>query len=112
VGTGFVIGTRVASGAEEINGTVAGLGVPLLVLGGTFFPADMLPPALHAAAQFNPVFHMNQAFKTVALEPAGIAETWPNELLLAVFTVVAMWMGARAWDRMLRVEQRAEEVGT
>lgn len=105
VGAGFVIGTRVASGAEEINGTVAGLGVPLLVLGGTFFSADMLPPVLHGAAQLNPVFHMNQAFKTVALGGAGIGETWPSELLLGLFTVGAMWMGARAYNRMLRVEQ-------
>jgi ABC-2 type transport system permease protein len=107
VGVGFIIGTRYASGAEEINGTLAGVGVPLLVLGGTFFSADMLPPALYAVAQLNPVFHMNQAFKAVALGDAGVGEVWPSVLLLFVFTACAVWMGARAYNRMLRVEQRS-----
>ncbi|MFC1661521.1 ABC transporter permease [Gemmatimonadota bacterium] len=105
VGVGFIIGTRYASGAEEINGTVAGVGVPLLVLGGTFFPADMMPPALYAAAQLNPVFHMNLAFKAMARGEAGMAEVWPSLILLCVFTVCAVWMGSRAYNRMLRAEQ-------
>jgi ABC-2 type transport system permease protein len=105
VGVGFIIGTRYASGAEEINGTVAGVGVPLLVLGGTFFPADMLPPSLYAAAQLNPIFHMNRAFTAVARGEAGIGEVWPNVLLLVGFTAFAVWMGGRAYNRMLRVEQ-------
>lgn len=105
VGVGFIIGTRYASGAEEINGTVAGVGVPLLVLGGTFFPADELPPALYAAAQLDPVFHMNQAFKAVARGGARMGEVWPSVLVLCLFTVFAVWMGARAYNHMLRVEQ-------
>lgn len=107
VGVGFILGTRYASGAEEINGTVAGVGVPLLVLGGTFFPADTLPPPLYAVTQLNPVFHMNQAFRAVAREHVGMGEVWPSVLLLSAFTVGAVWIGSRAYNRMLRVEQRS-----
>jgi len=107
VGAGFIIGTRFASGAEEINGTVAGVGVPLLVLGGTFFPAETLPPALHVVAQLDPVYHMNRAFRAVAAGDGGIAHVGSSVLLLCGFTVFALWLGARAWNRMLRVEPGA-----
>jgi ABC-2 type transport system permease protein len=107
VGSGFIIGTHYASGADEINGTVAGIGVPLLVLGGTFFSVDLLPPSIYALAHLNPIFHMNQAFRSLAMDAAPLGEAWPNLAFLGVFTVGAVWMGARAYDRMLRVEREA-----
>ena len=107
VGSGFIIGTRYATGADEINGTVAGIGVPLLVLGGTFFSVDRLPGAVYAAAHLNPIFHMNQAFRSLASGAATLSDVWPNLAFLGAFTVVAVWTGARAFDRMLRVERES-----
>lgn len=104
VGVGFLIGARYASGAEEVNGTVAGVGVPLLVLGGTFFSPDALPPAVYAAAWLNPVFHMNQAFTGVARSDVGLSEAFPNVVILALFAVASVWLGSRAYARMLSVE--------
>jgi ABC-2 type transport system permease protein len=109
VGVGFIIGTRFASGAEEINGTVAGVGVPLLVLGGTFFSADALPPLVYAAAWLNPVFHMNQAFTGVARSQVGMGDVWPSVVLLGVFAVGSVWLGARSYNRMLTVSAAREE---
>jgi len=106
VSAGFVIGTRFASGTEEINGTVAGIGVPLLVLGGTFFPADDLPSALFTATQLNPVFHMNQAFTAVARGDAGIWEVRASLLLLVGFMAFAVWIGSRAFNRMLLTQAK------
>jgi len=105
VGAGFIIGMRWASGTEEINGTVAGIGVPLLVLGGTFFPTDMLPSALYAATQFNPVYHMNEAFRAVVRGEAGVWDVWPSLLVLGAFAVLAVLSGGRAWDRSVRAER-------
>lgn len=107
VGMGFVIGARFASNAEEINGTVAGVGVPLLVLGGTFFSAEALPPVLYALDWLNPVFHMNQAFTGVARSRVGMSEVWPSVVVLGLFAVGSVWMGSRAYRRMLRVEHGA-----
>jgi ABC-2 type transport system permease protein len=104
VSAGFVIGARFASGTEDINGTVAGIGVPLLVLGGTFFPVDSLPPALYTATQLNPVFHMNRAFTAVARGDMGMMEAWPNVVLLVLFAACAAWMGGRAFNRALMAE--------
>ena len=95
VGAGFVIGTRYASGTEEVNGMVAGVGVPLLVLGGTFFSTDLLPPVLLGVARLNPVFHMNRAFTAVARGQAGISDAWPSILALGAFTAAAVWVAGR-----------------
>lgn len=95
VGAGFIIGTRYASGTEEINGMVAGIGVPLLVLGGTFFSTDLLPPVLMDIARLNPVFHMNRAVTAVARGQTGIGEAWPSVVALCVFTVAAAVVAGR-----------------
>lgn len=104
VGVGFIIGTRCAARSEEINGTVAGIGVPLLVIGGTFFSAEAMPPALRTIALLDPVFHMNQAFRAVAAGKT-LGAVWPSVLILCLFTVPAVWLGGRAFNRMLRVER-------
>jgi ABC-2 type transport system permease protein len=95
VGAGFLIGTRYASGTEEINGMVAGIGVPLLVLGGTFFPTDLLPSVLVGIAHLDPVFHMNRAFTAVARGQTGIIDAWPSLLALGAFTVTTAWVAGR-----------------
>lgn len=66
VGAGFFFGARFTKRTEDVNGPVAAFGVPLLVLGGTFFPVSILPPYLLALAYLDPIFHMNQAMKGVS----------------------------------------------
>jgi len=107
VGVGLYIGGAVARTTEDVNGVVAGIGVPLLVLGGTFFSADELPPALHTLAQLDPILHMNEALKAVAREGAGLAEIWASLLLLGILAAVAMIVGARSYNRMLNAERSA-----
>ena len=62
---GFYFGARFAKRTEDVNGPVAAFGVPLLVLGGTFFPISILPPYLLALVYIDPIFHMNQALKNI-----------------------------------------------
>lgn len=99
-GLGVFFGARVARSAEDVNGAVAGIGVPLLVLGGTFFPTDDLPPVLHALAQLDPVFHMNEAFKGIA-SGGGIDSQWTSIGLLIVLALGSMVLGARSYNTML-----------
>jgi ABC-2 type transport system permease protein len=105
VGIGFLVAGSVARSAEDVNGAVAGIGVPLLVLGGTFFPSDDLPGALHTLAQANPIHHMNAAFRAVAIDGTRVADLAGNVSLLAALAVAAMLLGARAYRRMLHVER-------
>ncbi len=107
VGLGFFFGARFARRTEDVNGPVAGFGVPLLVLGGTFFPVSLLPPSLLALAQADPVYHMNQALKGVWAEGRTLAEVQPHVAFLAAFAALALWLGARAYRAMLEQERRA-----
>jgi ABC-2 type transport system permease protein len=106
VGLGFLLGTLWARRPEDVTGPVAAFGVPLLVLGGTFFSPSILPPLLFQITQFNPIFHMNQALKAVAAEGATAAQVEVHLWALTAFALVSMAGGATAYRRMLRAEQR------
>jgi ABC-2 type transport system permease protein len=102
---GFFLGARFAGSTEDINGPVAAIGVPLLVLGGTFFPTDLLPPFLYVLAQADPIFHMNTALKVVAGGEGGLREVAVNVGALVAFAAAAIVLGARSYHKMLRQEQ-------
>jgi ABC-2 type transport system permease protein len=104
-GAGFLLGARLALSTEDVNGAVAGVGVPLLVLGGTFFGTDLLPPFLHVLAQANPIFHMNEALKAVARDGSGFPEVATHVLALGGFALVAVFLGARSYRTMLDRER-------
>ncbi len=106
-GMGFLFGSRFAKSTEEVNGPVAAIGVPLLVLGGTFFPTTMLPPFLLKLAQVNPIFHMNEALRPVSALGAGWAEIADHLVFLGLFTLLSVAWGAHSYARMLARERRA-----
>ena len=104
VGLGFLFGARLARRTEDVTGLVAAVGVPLLVLGGTFFTTDMLPPFLYTLAQFDPIFHMNQALRGAAsgTSPGGMVV---NLVFLALFAPLSLTLGARSYASMLDRER-------
>jgi ABC-2 type transport system permease protein len=105
VGIGFVIAGGVVRTAEDANGAVAGVGVPLLVLGGTFFDADGLPTLLRTAAWANPIYHMNRTFRSVAHGGADLQQIGVNLVSLLVLAAAAMILGIRSYRRVLDVER-------
>jgi ABC-2 type transport system permease protein len=106
VGVGFVLGTQLARRTEDVNSLVAAFGVPLLILGGAFFPATFLPAALLKIAKFNPVYHMNQALVGVSANAQGLDKIGSHFWFLCIFTVVVVVTGWLSYQRMLRVERR------
>jgi ABC-2 type transport system permease protein len=105
VGLGFFFGARLARRAEDVNGPIAAFGVPLLVLAGTFFPPSLLPPTLLQVAWFNPVYHMNEALKSVAANGAGWAAVRTSLAFLVVFAALSLVAGIASYRRMLRQER-------
>jgi len=105
VGLGFVFGARLARRTEDVTGLVAAVGVPLLVLGGTFFTTDMLPPFLYAVAQLDPIFHMNEAFRGAAHGDIPVADMAGSLVFLALFAPVSLVLGARSYASMLDRER-------
>jgi ABC-2 type transport system permease protein len=107
VGLGFFFGTTLTRRTEDVNGPVAAFGVPLLVLGGTFFPVSILPPTLLSLAWMNPIFHMIEALKGVSARARGWSAIAPHIVILVIFAIVSVLMGARSYRRMLMNERRA-----
>lgn len=105
VGLGFFFGSRFAKRTEDVNGPVAAVGVPLLVLGGTFFPTSMLPPYLYKIAHLNPIFHMNEALDPVSAEGVGWASVQDHVVFLIVFSAFSIVIGAQSYRQMLARER-------
>lgn len=107
VGLGFLFGATISRRTEDVNGPVAAFGVPLLVLGGTFFPVSILPPSLLALAWLNPIFHMIHALKGVSALELGWAELAPHIQILCLFAVLSVWLGARSYRSLVASGGRA-----
>ena len=105
-GLGFVLGSLFASRTEDVNGPVSAIGVPLLVLGVTFFSPSLLPPALYSLAQFDPIFHMISALRRVSAQGAGWPEVSHHVMALLAMAMVSLLGGIMAYRRMLDRERR------
>lgn len=106
VGMGFFLGARFARRSEEVVVALSAIGVPLLVLGGTFFPLEIMPTAMQAVAQLNPMLHMNQAFKGVAAHNLGVADLQFELAFLVVFCAVSLALGLRSYRQLLAGERK------
>jgi ABC-2 type transport system permease protein len=107
VGLGFFFGARFAKRAEDVNGPVAAFGVPLLVLGGTFFPIQLMPDSLVTVAWFDPVLHMNEAMKGVVGRGLGWDQVAGDLVFLVIFAAVSLALGIASYRRMLTEEKRS-----
>lgn len=105
VGAGFYFGARFSKRTEDVNGPVAAFGVPLLVLGGTFFPVSILPDYLLILAYLDPIFHMNEALKGVSALNLGVRDISVHLLFLFAFTGISIIIGARSYRSMLQQEK-------
>ncbi|MBF1999729.1 MAG: ABC transporter permease [Synechococcales cyanobacterium C42_A2020_086] len=106
VGVGFVLGTQLAKRTEDVNALVAAFGVPLLILGGTFLPASLFPDTLLNLAEFNPIYHMNEALLQVSANGDGLTEIELHFWFLSVFALVMIVAGWLSYRRMIQVERR------
>ncbi len=106
VGMGFFLGVWFAKRSEEVVVALSAIGVPLLVLGGTFFPLEIMPRAMQQLAQFDPMLHMNQAFKGVAAYGLGVSELRVELIFLVLFCAASMVLGVVSYRQMLRLEHQ------
>jgi ABC-2 type transport system permease protein len=107
VGLGFFFGARFARRTEEVVVALSAFGVPLLALGGTFFPLEIMPAAMQQLAHLDPILYMNETLKAVAARGAGVAELRVELALLAGFCAAAVALGAWSYRRLLVLETRA-----
>jgi ABC-2 type transport system permease protein len=98
---GFFLGARFARRSEEVVVALSAIGVPLLVLGGTFFPLEIMPEGMQAVAQINPMLHMNQAFKGVAAYGMGFHELRFELTFLLAFCGLSLALGIQSYRHLL-----------
>lgn len=81
------------------------------LLGGVFFPVAVLPSSLQSLAQFVPMTHALEGLRASLLRGAGFAETAPQALALAAFTVVTMPLGILFFRKSLDGARREGSLG-
>jgi len=59
--------------------------IPQILLGGTFWAVADLPAYLRPFAYAMPIYHANTALRDVMLKGWGLAEIWPNIVILLGF---------------------------
>lgn len=106
VGAGFILGTQLARRTEDVNALVAAFGVPLLILGGAFLPANLFPESLLRIARWNPIYHMNEALLGVSAAGDGLDTVGEHVGFLAAFAIAVTILGWLSYRRMLAVERQ------
>ncbi|HLO87334.1 MAG TPA: ABC transporter permease [Nostocaceae cyanobacterium] len=106
VGLGFILGTQLARRIEDVNALVAAFGVPLLILGGAFLPTSLFPQKLLDIAQYNPIYHMNEALVGVSAKGDKLADISSHFWFLFIFALSMLGCGWLSYRRMLTVERR------
>jgi ABC-2 type transport system permease protein len=106
VGVGFVLGTQLARRTEDVNALVAAFGVPLLILGGAFLPTALFPELLLEIAEFNPIYHMNEALLGVSASGDDLTAIESHFWFLCIFAIAMIMSGWLSYRRMLQVERQ------
>ena len=83
-----VLIAAVAKTIDNFNYVTSAVLTPMFLVAGTFFPISSLPPALHAAAELNPLYHCVAVVRDVSLATIGTADL----LHVAVLLVFALLM--------------------
>ncbi len=106
VGVGFILGTHLARRTEDVNALVGTFGVPLLILGGAFLPTSLFPDNLLKIAQFNPIYHMNEALVAVWAKGEEFSNFAYHFWFLLFFSVGMILLGWFSYRSMIMVERR------
>lgn len=106
VGLGFILSTQLARRTEDVNSLVAAFGVPLLILGGAFFPTAFFPETLLKIARYNPIYHMNEALVGVSANGDNLTKIESHFWFLCGFAVFVVGGGWLSYRRMLESERR------
>jgi len=86
---GLVFAARFRS-EELVSGLMNLVTLPMLALSGVFFSLEGSPAILRTVSRALPLTHVIQAARGVMLEGAGLVQTVPHLLFLAVFSAAAL----------------------
>jgi ABC-2 type transport system permease protein len=73
--------------------------IPQILLGGTFWEVSEMPNYLQPFAYIMPVYYANQALRDIMLKGWGLAEIWPNLIILVGIAVILIIFGSLMMKR-------------
>lgn len=76
------------------------------LLGGIFYPVDVMPPWLQAVSQCIPVTHAVEAMRHIMIQGAGIKEVFPQVMVLSLFAMVLFPFGVWSFKLALAHAQK------
>ncbi len=112
----FVWGLGIATAGAVLTFKRGGGGIHLAALvmmftSGAYFPIDLFPSSVSAAAQFNPMALAADGMRQALLGGAGWSDVAPNILLLAPMSAVSLTLGVVVFRLGLRREQARGTLG-
>jgi len=94
VSLGLLIAARVSS--EELAGGLLNMiSWPMMILSGVWFSLEGAGPAVQKLAGLFPLTHILDAARAVMLDGATLADVAPDLIMLTLFSVVFLGLGAR-----------------
>ena len=96
MGLGFIIAS-VASDEKAIPPLANLFTMPQFLLAGTFIPVEVFPNWLQPVSAALPLTYLNDAFRKVAFEGAGLWQVWPQIGILLLFGVVFYAIAVRVF---------------
>lgn len=101
IGVGLYISTISRTQQEAFMGMFLFF-LPSTVLAGFMYPIRSMPYFFQIITFFNPTRHVLEVVREIFLKGAGIAELWPQLLLLSLMAVGVMYLASRRFGRALR----------
>ena len=86
---GFVIASLVKT-TDAAQGMATAITIPMMFLGGVFFPIDSLPRWLYAIVQYLPIAPLLRLIRGTALEGTSPLENPANLLLILAWIAAAL----------------------
>jgi ABC-2 type transport system permease protein len=95
---GVVIAARTSSQRTAMMGALIGLLLPTTVLSGLIFPLSSMPLLLRLAANVVPAKWFILIARGIMLKGVGLADLWPETLVLVGMTAVLLIAAVRSFD--------------
>ncbi|WP_020617196.1 ABC transporter permease [Paenibacillus daejeonensis] len=101
--TGLGLMLSMVVGSENMGlGLVQIIALGGAILGGLWFPFEMLPAFVQTMGQFTPQYWAQQGLQDVLLRGAGVGDIWPNLLILLGCGTVGLALAVTAFPRFAR----------
>jgi len=100
IGIGTFIATFTKSG-QQARLMAFFVNPPLASLSGSLTPVEAMPHWLQPITWLNPLRHFGLISRGVLVKQSGLAELWPNFLVLLIFTIVLVGLSVSRFRKQL-----------